>query len=166
MESEVFFFPGWPPYLCLTPAWSGGSVEWKGFLSSLCGTGHYWKNLEQGWDYTEINAVTQHSKKRKGTEAVTFTCVWVRAWVSDWPSRALEGSEFVPCEARLLRDDKVSEKSLVRFCWLRSRLRRPWCCGLQKQKNKKKPYETLIWTCKIFHSSDVIKMMGRAKPQH
>lgn len=125
----------WAQYLCLTPAWSEDNEEWKGFWSSLCGTGHYWKNLAERLDDTGMNTDII-CKKRKGHKSVTSICVCMRACVSDWPSRALEGSEFVPCEALLLRDDEVSEKSPARFCWLRSRLRRPWCCGLHKSFRK------------------------------
>lgn len=122
-----------------TSVWSqhGTGVAWGGGdFDPLCTvlniTGRTWQRDETPeW-------MAQYPESERDMESVTLRVhVCVDACVRDWPRRALEGSEFVPCEALLLRDDEDSEKSLVRFCWLRSRLRRPWCCGLYRNQKFK-----------------------------
>lgn len=113
----------WDTYLCLSPAWSGGNGELREFWSSLCGIGHYWKNLEVARSKTEklflLDIVT---KELKNLHKCLRACVGVRLtepcaggqWVCTvWRSAAARWRGFRKIARALLLAQVQAQATLV-----------------------------------------------------
>lgn len=112
--------------LCQSLALNVGTVVWEGFLFFLCDTVHYWMSLQSRQNQSDTGNIMNENAWTMTKDL--FSWRKMRRQSGGWPSLALDGSELVPWEVRLLREE--SEYSAERF-WLRSRLRRPWCWGLK-----------------------------------